>query len=106
MADWKEEVFAKLETKLEAECRRLAGRIPYRTTNGVYQDVRGKGHQLVENGFWPGILWQMYHATGKGLYRQAAETAERQLDKACTILRGCTMTPALCGCTVPWPTTA
>lgn len=83
MADWKEEVFAKLETKLEAECRRLAGRIPYRTTNGVYQDdYVEKDISWWTNGFWPGILWQMYHATGKGLYRQAAETAERQLDKA------------------------
>ncbi len=83
MADWKEELFGKIETKLEAECARLQGWIPYRTVNGVYQDnYAEKDINWWTNGFWPGILWQMYHATGKDLYKQAAETAEVQLDKA------------------------
>ena len=32
------------------------------------------------NGFWPGMLWQMYHATGDGAYRAAAEGVEKRLE--------------------------
>lgn len=83
MTDWKEELLEKLDAKLEAECGRLAGRIPYWTTDGVYrQDYAEKDISWWTNGFWAGLLWQMYHATGKKLYRESAENVEKLLDKA------------------------
>lgn len=73
MEQWKEELFAKLEIKLEVECKRLKGCIPYCTTDGAYKDnYAEKDIYWWTNGFWPGILWQMYHATGKEMYKQAA----------------------------------
>jgi unsaturated chondroitin disaccharide hydrolase len=32
------------------------------------------------NGFWGGILWQMYRLTGEETYRQEAEELENRLD--------------------------
>ncbi|MFC5652774.1 glycoside hydrolase family 88 protein [Paenibacillus solisilvae] len=34
------------------------------------------------NGFWPGMLWQMYHATRQENYKTAAVGVEQRLDKA------------------------
>ena len=83
MTDWKEELLQKLDAKLEAECTRLTGRIPYWTKDGVYQqDYAEKDINWWTNGFWAGLLWQMYHATAKPLYRERAENVEKLLDKA------------------------
>lgn len=83
MEAWKEELFSKIEKKLEAECKRLQGHIPYYTTNGVYQEnYAEKDINWWTNGFWAGILWQLYHTTGKDLYRKSAQTVEAQLDEA------------------------
>ncbi len=83
MINWTESLFQKMERKLEAECGRMGERIPYRTVNGIYQeDYAEKDIYWWTNGFWAGILWQMYHATGKELYRSRAEVVEVRLDRA------------------------
>lgn len=83
MDDWKSDLLCKIEAKIEAECDRLGERIPYRTENGLYKtDYAEKDIYWWTNGFWAGILWQMYHATGKPLYRQRAEAVEKTLDRA------------------------
>lgn len=50
------------------------------------------------NGFWAGLLWQMYHATGKEAYKENAEIIEQKLDMALEEFWGCTMMWDLCGC--------
>lgn len=83
MGNWAEELFVKMERKFEAECARMGDKIPYWTEAGVYkEDCGGRGIYWWTNGFWPGILWQMYHATGKEAYQERAEGAERRLDEA------------------------
>lgn len=83
MENWLEELFKKMEAKFDAECRRIGDKIPYQTEEGIYRtDYSKKDITWWTNGFWPGILWQMYHATGKTAYREAAEGAERKLDQA------------------------
>lgn len=83
MEMWLEELFRKIEGKFDAECRRIGDKIPYWTEDGIYRtDYSEKDINWWTNGFWPGILWQMYHATGKESYRQAAEGVERKLDRA------------------------
>lgn len=83
MEQWTEELFRKMERKLEAECERMGDKIPYRAQNGVYEtDYAKKDIYWWTNGFWPGLMWKMYHATGKELYRKKAERAEQALDKA------------------------
>lgn len=83
MEQWLEELFEKMECKFRAECERLGEKIPYRTADGKYQmDYGKKDIYWWTNGFWSGILWKMYHVTGKELYRRSAEAAEKTLDKA------------------------
>ena len=79
---WAEGVWDKIQVKIEAECRRLGGTIPYIAVNGVYQDQMENNPYWWTNGFWAGIMWQMYHATGKEMYRLNAEAVERRLDNA------------------------
>lgn len=83
MCDWLTEAYNKMESKFLEECTRVGGRIPYWTTDGLYQeDYAQKDIYWWTNGFWPGILWQMYHATGEESYKLYAQQAEEKLDVA------------------------
>jgi unsaturated chondroitin disaccharide hydrolase len=70
------EIYLKLEAKLEAECSRVGDQIPYISENGRYVDMRSRDPYFWTNGFWAGILWQMYHGSGKEIFRAAAEKSE------------------------------
>ncbi len=80
--NWAESVWEKLEIKLEAECRRLGSMMPYVPINGTYEDMGKKELTAWTNGFYSGMLWQMYHATGKECYKDAAAGIEERLDEA------------------------
>ncbi len=86
---WAEQIYKKIEVKLEAECLRIGKKIPYIAEDGVYKENKAETDIIWwTNGFWPGILWQMYHATGEELYKNAAEGVEDELDKAFDIYTG------------------
>jgi unsaturated chondroitin disaccharide hydrolase len=81
--DWAETIFGKLSSKLKAECSRMENIIPYIPRNGRYCVLHpSEGIYWWTNGFWPGILWQMYHATGDDCYHTSAEAIEKRLDEA------------------------
>ena len=77
-----------VERKLSAEVERVGDQIPYMARGG--QSVDGSYTLKTErpdihwwtNGFWPGILWQMYHLTQDERYLRAARGAEDRLDEA------------------------
>ena len=76
-------IYENLEKKIEAECKRMENKIPYWTEDGIYQqDYAEKDIYWWTNGFWSGILWQLYHATQKELYLNTARKNEELLDKA------------------------
>jgi unsaturated chondroitin disaccharide hydrolase len=80
---WAEGIFEKINRKLEAECSRMGGIIPYIAKNGRYHDLDTEDDiYWWTNGFWPGLLWQMRHATGNEDFRKSAEAAEQRLDQA------------------------
>ncbi|MFR3730811.1 glycoside hydrolase family 88 protein [Lacrimispora sp.] len=79
---WAEEIWKKLETKLEAECERLGPIMPYVPENGRYYDMGERELTAWTNGFYAGILWQMYHATKKDCYLINAREIEKRLDGA------------------------
>lgn len=80
--EWLDGVYEKLLVKMERECERVGSAIPYTPHNGRYQDLGMPGGLYFwTNGFWPGILWQMYGATGRTAYRKAAEGVEERLDE-------------------------
>lgn len=83
MEAWLENIYQKMEHKFQAECERIGDKIPYLTEAGSYQKDYGEADiYWWTNGFWPGILWQMYHATGKEPYRRHAVQVEKKLDRA------------------------
>jgi unsaturated chondroitin disaccharide hydrolase len=80
---WAEAVFEKINTKVQAECSRLNNGIPYISRDGHYHNLESpEGIYWWTNGFWAGLLWQMYHATKNSIYRNNAEAIEKQLDTA------------------------
>ncbi|MDO5416390.1 MAG: glycoside hydrolase family 88 protein [Lachnospiraceae bacterium] len=79
---WVEKIWEKLSVKLEAECIRLGTMMPYVPVNGKYEDMGQRELSAWTNGFYSGILWQMYHATKKECFKNAAEGIEKRLDAA------------------------
>lgn len=77
--EWLEGVYDKLLIKMKAECARVGTDIPYSPgEDGMYHDTEDITGWT--NGFWPGMLWQMYHATGDEAYRAVAEGVEKRLE--------------------------
>ena len=80
---WAQEIWEKIQKKMIVECERVGSKIPYISRNGVYIEDKAQTDIVWwTNGFWPGILWQMYHATGNEQYRHTAEAVEEKLDRA------------------------
>lgn len=77
-----EEIWEKLQIKLDAECKRIGDMIPYIPEDGMYRDMGAQSISAWTNGFWAGMLWQMYHATGMEQYRETAQSIEKRLDAA------------------------
>lgn len=78
---WLEEIWEKTQKKFEGVLGRMNGRIPYIAKNGIYDEDYGeKDIAWWTNGFWSGILWQMYHATGEEVYKINARQIEERLD--------------------------
>jgi len=78
---WIDDAWQKITSKLRDNSILLKDTIPFVTTDGVYDD-KSKAPGAWTNGFWPGIMWLMYDATGEESFRIAAENAENILDKA------------------------
>lgn len=77
---WLESVYEKLKVKMKAEAERIGTMIPYTTREGKYHDLDVPGGLYFwTNGFWPGMLWQMYNATGDEVYRRTAEGVEDRM---------------------------
>lgn len=91
MTLWAKQVFEKIDEKLTVEAKRLGGKIPYipSAETGLYEEDLGTSDPVWwTNGFWSGMMWQMYHATEKDLYKKTAELNEEALDKAFEIYTG------------------
>ncbi len=85
---WLNETYNNIETKINAQAKRIGNKIPYIPQNGFYTD---KGEQDIAwwtNGFWAGIMWQMYNATKNELYLQKASIVEERLDIALNEFEG------------------
>lgn len=76
---WAEDVLEKVERKLAKVSERSAAKIPYSTVQGVHDDRSGDIGWWT-NGFWGGMMWQMYRLTGEEKYRRIAEDNEKKLD--------------------------
>jgi unsaturated chondroitin disaccharide hydrolase len=79
---WLDEVYAKTIVKMKAEVDRIGTMIPYSPKDGKYHDCDMTGGiGFWTNGFWPGMLWQLYNATGEEIYKKTAEGVELRLEE-------------------------
>lgn len=78
---WAQETLERVSHKLEKVSERSKDKIPYTTVNGIHDDWSG-GDKIGwwTNGFWGGMMWQMYALTGKEFYKEIAENNEKKLD--------------------------
>ncbi len=80
---WAQETLEKIDKKITAEAERMAGIIPYvPNAKGRYEDFGKRDIAWWTNGFWGGLLWQLYQATGKEVYRTRAQELEDRMDQA------------------------
>ena len=77
---WLDELYTKLTAKLSAEADRVKTDIPFIPIQGHYRDLMMPGglHWWC-NGFWPGMLWQLYHATGEDRFKEYAAGVDDRL---------------------------
>lgn len=81
MEQWVKDVWDKTEKKLSVTSRTAAEDVlAYTTRDGSF--VNDFNVHWWTNGFWPGIMWLMYHATKDEHYKKRAEHLEKVLDKA------------------------
>jgi len=76
------QIWQKIDVKISAQCDRLGSSVPYATVDGRYADKMANNIYWWTNGFWPGMLWLMYHKSGDEKYLQTARAIEERLDAA------------------------
>ena len=79
---WVDETWEKIEKKLSQVVPRNGNNLPYTSKNGRFDDQSKNNVCWWTNGFWPGMMWIMYAATGEVLYKETAMQGEKLLDKA------------------------
>lgn len=79
---WIDEYWDKIVNKLRRTTQLAKNKLPLISVNGVYDDHSKGTAAAWTNGFWPGINWLMYNATGEEAFRETAEIGEGLLDKA------------------------
>lgn len=80
LEQWIYDASDKIKKKMHFVVERNRDNIPYTTINGRYDDRSGEGICWWTNGFWGGMLWQLYNATKDELYKETAIKCETKLD--------------------------
>lgn len=89
LQQWLQEVMGKITDKMDWVSDKSKDKIPYTTIDGIHDDratsnptgTVDNGINWWTNGFWGGMLWQMYHTTGQEKYKVYANALENKLDE-------------------------
>lgn len=79
---WIEDTWAKLDKKLSRVAVKSRDKIPYTTEKGVHDNRVATEPDWWTNGFWGGMMWLMYKATGNEEYKTTARRSEELLNPA------------------------
>ncbi len=79
---WIDETWNKLDQKLRHVAVKSRDKLPYTTVDGIHDDRSEGDPAWWTNGFWGGMMWLMYEATGNEDYRLTAQRSEELLDGA------------------------
>ena len=83
MADWVDDYLQRVVEKVAVEMQHLDGKTPYIPYDGRYSDVVvERGADWWTNGFWGGLLWQVYSATQRQTFLETAIIQEKRLNRA------------------------
>lgn len=85
---WAREVSEKIKNKMKLVAKRNEYKIPYTTINGRYDDQTETNICWWTNGFWGGMMWQLYHATSDEMYKTIALRNEKELDRNLMMSQG------------------
>lgn len=78
---WVEETLSRMAKKMEKVRERSAEKIPYDTKDGIHADKSDERNiSWWTNGFWGGMMWQMFTLTGQERYKEIAQWNEEKLD--------------------------
>jgi unsaturated chondroitin disaccharide hydrolase len=75
-----DDVWGKIENKLNTTSERIKDTMPYTTKAGIYNNAETIDISWWTNSFWSGILWLMYQETKQESYRTYAESIEKKMD--------------------------
>lgn len=85
---WLNCLVEKITTKMDWVSEKSKNKVPSKAVNGIHDDKQIDLSRSVEdglnwwtNGFWGGILWQMYNETRSNRYAEIARYSEKALDK-------------------------
>lgn len=77
---WAAETQQKLIRKLLPTASRNRDKVPFRSCDGVFDDYSAPDKiGWWTNGFWGGMMWQMFHLTGETIFREAALINEEKV---------------------------
>lgn len=80
-ASW---ISQRIQAKMDWVADKNKDKLPYTTgSDGSYDDHSANGMDASwwTNGFWGGLMWQLYHRTGEAKYKQYAALCEEKLDR-------------------------
>lgn len=80
--EWIDGTWDKIDKKMSRIAVKSYDKIPYTTVNGVHDDRGRTEPDWWTNGFWGGMMWLLYKATGDEQYRKTAEHSEEILSEA------------------------
>lgn len=78
---WAKQTWEQISGKLYHVAERNQDKIPYTAKDGVFDDMTDVNPYWWTNGFWGGLMWQLYTATGETLYKDVACKNEEKLKK-------------------------
>ncbi len=81
MDNWIEETLQKAVDKFRRSVvlARKQDVIPYKSEGGRWVGAPFDGNSWWTGGFWPGLMWQLYHFSGEEAFREEALRVERLL---------------------------
>lgn len=84
---WVADTIEKIRTKMAWVKDKSRTKIPYTTIDGVHTDkmkespLQANGVNWWTNGFWPGLMWQLFYDTKDEGYAEVANITEDYLDQ-------------------------